>query len=247
MITKTLTEMKRAVEYGAGIRGQIGTGATFRHPTDDVEAEINSAYGEFREMLVDRSFDFYLVESSQQNLPTARGDTNENYSLIPWPLAAQLIRRIDVYMNGQWESLEELDWARLRDPICASGTTGGAGVRPRFFSPKSYGTVSAATEAAGEIALAPFGHGGKYKLSYLPVWVDITDDTHKFIFPNETGFRWTVWNTIARLLIRDEDPGQRYTKSEKERERCEERIGRFSAKTISTGGGRMRRSARYHG
>lgn len=245
MIAKTLAEGIRAVEYGAGIRGQVGSGSTFRHPTDDVIAEFNSAYVEFRELMVERDFPLFLLETALTDLPSTRADTNENYSLIPWALTMQVIKRVDVYQNNEWSSLTELDWAGMRDAIQSTGSQGGRGYRPLYFSPKSFGTVSGATEAAGEIALAPFGTGGKYKLSYLPTWTAITDTTHKFIFPHETGFRWTVWNCIARLLIRDEDPGGRYTKSENERAKAEARIGRFQAKTIQTGGSGMRRSRNY--
>lgn len=243
MIVCTLGEMKRAVEYGAGIRGQIGTGPTFRHPDVDVEAEINSSYGEFRELLVEKDFDFFLEETAQANLPTGRADTAETYSVVDWPLAAQLIKRVDVFVNNEWTSLEDIDWSQLRLPICGNGTS--IATRPLYFSAKSFGTVTAATEAAGKIALAPFASRGKYKLSYLPRWTDITDDTHEFIFPTETGKRWVVWNTIARISIRDEDPGKRYDKSVTERGLCEARIGRFSARTIATGGTRMRRSKNY--
>lgn len=247
MIAKTLDEMTRAVEYGAGIRGQIGAGATFRHPTTDINAEINSSYGEFRELLVEREFDFFLVESAQANLPSGRADTNENYSVVPWPLEAQLIRRVDVFKNNEWSSLEELDWAQLRLPISACGTVGGSNssVRPLYFAPKSFATVSVATPAAGEIAIAPFATGGKYKLSYLPQWIEISVGTSKFIFPTETGFRWTIWNAIMKILIRDEDPGGRFEKCERGLAMAAERIGRFSARTISTGGKTMRRSRSY--
>ena len=245
MIVKTLTEFKRAVEYGAGIRGQIGAGATFRHPVDDVETEINSSYGEYRELLVERDFDFFLTESAQASLPTSRADTNENYSLIDWPIAAQVIKRVDVYIQSTWYSLVEVDWSRLRDSIPSSGTT--VAKRPLFFSPKAFGTISAATEVAGKIAIAPFCNTGKVKLTYMPHWTEITDDSSEFIFPTETGYRWAVWNCIAKVLIRDGDPMGQLPKVEGHLLKAEERIGRFSARTIATGGSQMRRSRRYFG
>lgn len=245
MITKTLTEFTRAVEYGANVRGAVGAGTTYRHPTDDVNAEINSSYAEYRELLVERGFDFFLTEGSQTALPSTRADTNENYSLIDWPATAELIKRVDVYKSGHWEALEEIDWSALRVAIGSSGTT--TSERPRFFSPKSFGTVSGSTETAGKIALAPFATGGVYKLSYMTHWVDITTGANKFIFPTETGYRWSVWNCVAKLLIRDEDPQSLYSKTVNERERCEQRIGRFSPRTVSTGGGQMRRKANYLG
>lgn len=245
MIVKTLTEFKRAVEYGAGIRGQIGAGSTFRHPTDDIETEINSSYGEYRELLVERDFDFFLTESAQASLPTTRADTNENYSLIDWPIAAQVIKRIDVYIQSTWQSLVEIDWARIRDAIPSSGTA--TAKRPLFFAPKAFGTITAATEVAGKIAIAPFCPVGTYKMTYMPHWTEITEDENEFIFPSETGYRWAVFNTIAKVLIRDGDPMNQLAKVEQHLMKAEERIGRFSARTIATGGSQMRRARRYFG
>ncbi len=245
MITATLAEMIRAVEFGASIRGQIGAGNTFRHPTDDVIAEINSAYGEFQELLVDCDFDFFLVETALANLPTTRADTAENYSLIDWPATALVIKRVDVFVDNCWDPLEKLDWAQLRLPLPRTGNR--VCRRPEYFSAKSFGTVTGATTSAGKIALAPFATKGQFKVSYLPQWPGITDTTFKFIFPSETGKRWCVWNTIARISIRDEDPGRRYDKSLKERQICEDRIGKFSAQTIATGPTRMMRSKHYNG
>jgi hypothetical protein len=247
VIVKTLAEVQRAVEYEASIRSQIGTGATFRHPTVDITAEINSSYAEFRELLVERDFDFFLEETAQANLPSTRADTLENYSLIDWPQAAQLIKRVDVYKDDEWESLEELDWSQIRQPQWVSPSGRSVADRPKFFSPKSFGTVTAATEAVGKIALIPFATSGKYKISYLPRWTDITNPEHKMIFPSETGFRWTVWNTVLKVSVRDTDPGKRYDKALMILRTLEERIGRFTSRTISTGGTRMRRSRNYHG
>lgn len=247
MIIKTLTELKRAVEYEASVRGQIGTGNTFRHPVDDIEAEVNSAYAEMREMLVTRDFDYFIEETAQALWPTSRADTDENYSLIDWPANALLIKRVDVVKNQNWESLEEIDWTQLRLAISPSANT--TNQRPQFFSAKSFGTITGSTEVAGKIALAPFATGGKYKISYMPRWIDITNDTDEFIFPSETCFRWCVWNTVARICVRDESEMSttRYNKSVTERSICEDRIGKFVPRTIGTGGGQMRRNPNYHG
>lgn len=245
-ITKTLAVVQAKVLSLGNIKGQVGTGPTFRHPTDDIVADINTSYAEYRELLVARKFDYFLEETAQAELPTARADTNEQYSVIDWPVVALNLRRIDVYQYGEWKALKEIDWARLRDviPRDASATNR----RVEFFSPRSQATaVSATSQTAGKIALAPFSTSGSYKLTYLPPHVDITNTAHVFVFASEAGFMWTVWNTICNISIRDTDKERRYVPAVAERQRRAESIGTFSAATVATGGTQMRRAPGYNG
>lgn len=244
-IIKTLAVVQAKVLSLGNIKGQVGTGPTFRHPTDDIVADINTSYAEYRELLVARKFDYFLEETAQANLPTARADTNEQYSVIDWPTVALNLRRIDVYQYGEWKALKEIDWARLRDviPRAASATNR----RVEFFSPRSQATPSTTSQAAGKIALAPFSTAGKYKLTYLPPHTAISDATHAFVFASEAGFMWTVWNTICNITIRDTDKERRYVPATAERERRAASIGTFSAATVSTGGTQMRRAPGYNG
>lgn len=253
MIQKTLAEYRRAVVYEAGIGGTVGDGDTFRHPNEDLDAELNSTYQAFREELTSRDFPFFVEETEQDDLPTERADDNENYSLIDWPTLAHEIRRIDVY-SGQsnWESLVPVDWARLRDVL--PRTTERCRV-PRFYSVKKQATPTSIEGAegdeydvdAGKIALAPFGTSGVYKLSYLPVWTYALDDDELLVFPSEFGFRWCVWEMVARISVRDRNAGKRGDMAKVERAVCEAKIGRYIPKVINTGGSTMRRSARYNG
>lgn len=242
-VVKTLEECKRAVEYRGSL--VIGADDTTRHPEADVEAEINSAYAEFVELLLERGFEHAITEGSQTAWPTSRADTNENYSLIDWPTGALSIARIDVYKAGQWDKLHETSWENLRGvaPTTGLSTTD----RPTHFAVKTFGTVSAATQSAGKIALAPFATGGIYKISYVANWTAITNDSHLFIFPNETGFKWTIWTAVAAAMVRDGDRQNRYKMSVTERERCEKRIGKFVPQATTTTGGTMRRGRRYWG
>ena len=251
-ISKTLSEFQRAVAYEAGIGGTVGEGTTFRHPTDDLVAEINSAYAAFREELTSRDFPFFIEETEQEALPSERADTNEQYSLIDWPITAQEIRRIDVYSGSRWESLVPIDWSRLRDVTLERVTTAQ---RPRYYSVKKFAGTNSfegvdGTEyetVGGSIALLPFATNGVYKLSYLPVWAYALEDDELFVFPNEVGFRWCVWEVVARIAVRDRNAGKRGDRAVIERSICETKIGRYVPRIINTGGGQMRRTPRYNG
>lgn len=252
MIQKTFAEFRRAVVFEAGIGGTIGDGDTFRHPNDDINAELNSVIQAFREELTSRDFPFYIEETEQDDLPTERADDNENYSLIDWPTLAHEIRRIDVYSGQRWESLTPVDWSRLRDVLPERSSTNS---RPLFYSVKKQGTPTSiegvdGTEYdvdAGKIALAPFSTTGVFKLSYLPVWVSALDDDEILVFPSEFGFRWCVWEMVARISVRDRNAGKRGDMAKIERAVCETKIGRYVPKVVNTGGQTMRRSKRYNG
>jgi hypothetical protein len=237
-ITRSLVSIRTEVEYCADIRGQVV--ADGRHPPDDVNRTINDVYRLFQTLLVTKGYTFYVQESSLAALPTARADTNEEYSLIDWPAAAVLIKRVDVYSGSGWIELEEIDWTQLRHvPGCSSNS------HPRYFAPKSHGTVSGSTLTAGKIALAPFGSNGTFKISYLPAWTDITTDAHLFLFPSEEGVQWVVWQTVRTIAARDNDSQKRWKMATDRTLECEAKIGSFVSKVIQTGPSQMRRSPTY--
>lgn len=251
-VAKTLSEYRQAVVYEAAIGGATGDGSTFRHPTDDLIREMNSAYASFREELTTRDFDFFVVEGEQDALPTDRADVHEQYTIIDWPTNAQVLRRIDVYSAGMWEALSQIDWARIRDVAPQRGDARQS--RPRFFAIKNFGSTNSfegvdGTEyeqVAGEIAIIPFATTGQIKMSFLPFWVPILDDDDLFLFPDEVGFRWCVWEVVARISVRDRNAGKRYDMSQQQRAVCETKIGRYVPKVINTGAVQMRRSRRYN-
>lgn len=242
-IAKTLTEMARAVVYEAGIK--TGSGSTFRHSTEDLYAEINSAYVEQQEESITRGFSFYSQEGSLVNLSTGTRPTSENYVTVDWPTGAHAIARVDVLYNGAWlPSLEPIEWENLRD-VCPQQAS-AASQPPTHYSAQQFGSVSGATVSAGKIAIAPFCSTGQYKLSTLPEWTVITSLTDKFLFQSESWFRWTVWNVVARIACRDPRgvTAQRYKISQIERAACEARMGRSIVKQQ---GGTVNRARRRWG
>jgi hypothetical protein len=245
-ISKTLTEYQAKVESLASIKGQVGSGNTFRHPSDDILDTLNSSYAEYRELLVSWKFDFFLEETTQAALPTSRADTNEQYALIDWPATAISIRRVDVYQRSEWKALSEVEWGRIRDVVPSAGPATSS--RFRFFSAKSHGAPSTTTVTTGKLAIFPFSNAsGVYKVSYLPRHTPVATGSHVFVFASESGYMWAVWNAVAQLSIRDRDQGKRHAPSLVERARREKEIGFSSANTIATGGLQMRRSPGYNG
>lgn len=245
-ITKTLTEYQAKVESLASIKGQTGTGTTFRHPTTDVQDTLNSAYAEYIEFITNRKFDFFLQETAQAALPTVRGDTNEQYALIDWPSNANSIRRVDVYQRQEWRAMKEVEWGRIRDVVPSSGNA--VSDRFKYFSAKSQGAANGAAMTTGKLAIMPFANAtGVYKVSYLPRHTPVTSGANVFVFATESGYMWCVWNAIAQLTIRDRDVGRRHKPSLVERSLREKEIGFSSANTIATGGLQMRRSPGYNG
>lgn len=239
-IEKTLTEMIRAVGYTGGIK--TGAGATFRHTTDDIVAEINSAFVMQQELSVILRHSFYAVEGALTTLPTSRASTSENFSLVDWPLTAHDIVRVDILVNSEWDKLEHIDWENLRD-VCPRRSSSQS-QRPTHFSAQRFASVATDTAVVGKIAIAPFCSSGQYKLHTLPVWAPITNVSHKFIFASEHAFRWTVATVITRTTTRDRKPGGRYQTAMEEKAECRKAMG--GTRTVPEGG-TIRRARRRWG
>ena len=233
-IQKTLTEMARAVVYEAGIK--TGSGSTFRHSTDDLYAEINSAYVEQQEESIARGLSFYTVEGTLTNLSTGTRPASENYVVVDWPTGAHAIARVDVLIGGQWvpDGLERIEWENLRSVV--PYTASAASRTPTHYAAQQFASVSGSTVSAGKIAIAPYSSTGQYKLATLPEWTPITNTSHIFLFQSESAFRWTVWNVVARIACRDPRgvTQQRYKISTTERGLCESRMGRSRQVQSST-------------
>jgi hypothetical protein len=242
-LEKTLSEAARAVQWAASSKG--GSGTSFRLNLEtDLYPEINSAFRELREECLTRDVPFYVEEGSLTALPTSRAGTSENYSVVDWPTTAEAIVRVDVLVNGYWDKLERIDWENLRE--VTSHVASQTSSRPTHYSPRSGGSVSAATQTAGKLAIAPFCSTGRYKLSTVPHWTDLTDTTHKFLFPSEAAFRWMVWNVVGRIACRDRNLAGRYQMATQEMAVSAQKIGRLAIKTVEAGG-TMRRARRRWG
>lgn len=242
-ITKTLTRVLNRCAKESDIVLASGTDNTKRHDTTDAVERVNDSQRALTTFLTSRGFDFYLTETALANLPTTRADTHEQYSLIDWPANSVLIKRVDVYSDSEWHELDRRDWTQLRSECRSSD---GASSRPLVFAPKSQGSVSGATFTAGKIAIAPFSSNGRYKITYLPEWADITNTAHLFLYPDEWCAQWVIWDFVCKISARDNNAKNRYAIATTERLRCEEMIGHFVPQIVSTGPLTVTRSPGYN-
>lgn len=235
--------MRTLIAKEADITVAAGTDTTKRHDTTEANVYANDSYRAYLSFMTTRGFDYFLVEGSQANLPSSRADTNEQYSLIDWPSNALALKRVDVYAAGEWHELAKRDWSQLRSENRSSAASA---VRPVVYAVKSIGSVSATTLTAGKIALAPFATSGKYKLTYLPEWTSITTDTHLFLFHDEWGAQWMVWDAVIKYSAQDNNAKKRYEIAVLQQKKCEEMIGHFVPQIASTGPLTVTRSPDYN-
>lgn len=243
-IIKTLLAMRTLAAKEADITIAAGTDTTKRHDVTEANVYLNDSYREYLSFMTTRGFDYFLEESALASLPTSRADTNEQYSLIDWPNTNALgLKRVDVYSDGQWHELLRRDWSQLRSEH-RSGQQ--SATRPIVYAVKSIGKVSASTLTTGKIALAPFSSNGTYKLTYLPEWSNITNDAHIFLFHDEWGAQWMMWNTVIKYSAQDNNAKKRYEIATIQQKKCEELIGSFVPQIASTGPLTVTRSPDYN-
>jgi hypothetical protein len=242
-ITKTLAVVRNRAIKEAGITLGAGTDPTKRHDTTDANTFLNDSHRALMSLLTTRGFDFYITETALAALPTSRADTNEQYSLIPWPDGSVLVKRIDVYVAGEWHELERRDWTQLRSE---SRSSAGSAARPLVYAPKTQGAVSGSTFTSGKIAIAPFASTGTYKVSYLPEWADITNDAHLFLYPDEWCAQWVLWDYVIKVAARDNDAQRRFAIAQERQAKAEAFIGHFVPQIVSTGPLTVTRSPDYN-
>lgn len=240
-VTRTLSAMLNRAAKLADI--VLGSGSTNRHETSDATLYLNDSYRQYLTLLTTRGFDFALTETSLAALPSTRASTSEQYSLVDWPTGSLLIKRIDVLSDGNWHELERRDWTTLRSEW---RSTSAQARRPIVYAPRSHGTVSGTTFTVGKIALAPFSSNGSYKITYQPEWTDITDTTHIFLFADEHGVQWVLWDFVIKISARDRDNRKRHEIALAERMHAEALIGHFIPNIVQTGPLTMVRSPNYH-
>lgn len=241
-ITKTLARVLNRCVKEADIVLATGTDATKRHDTTDAVERVNDSHRALMTLLTTRGFDFYLSETAQLPLPTTRADTLEQYSLVPWPLSVS-IKRVDVLSDSEWHELDRRDWSQLRSE---SRSTQSGASRPLVFAPKTQGSVAGTVYTAGTIALAPFSSNGKYKITFLPEWTDITNTAHLFLYPDEVCAQWVVWDFVIKISARDNNAKQRYAIALERQDTCQKLIGHYVPNILSTGPLTVTRSPGYN-
>jgi hypothetical protein len=250
-ITRTLAAMRVELAKQASIDTD-DTGGTFaRHPTAWVNIVLNDAFRSYRSFITQHHYQLYKLATTAAALPTTPSVTGELFAEIPWPSTAVDVLGIDVLTQAElgWRKLEPVEWEERRmfdpAPFLAEGV-----YAPYAFSTVSEGTVSGSTFTAGSIALFPLPRGGTYKTWYLPEWVDITTDGHLFLFPDEDGAQWVLWEATRRIAARDNDSNNRLAEAARQLnplmpDTVAGRIVKSAPKKVKAGPKTIRRSADY--
>lgn len=209
-LTRSLVSMRVELAKQAGIDTD-DLGATIpRHPTSWVNLVLNDAYRSYRTAVTNWHYQLFKLNTVAANLPTTPPVAGETYAEVPWPAGAVDVLGVDVLVSNDlgWRKLESVEWEERRafdpTPLWADGTCS-----PYAFSTVSQGSVSGSTFTAGTIALFPLPSGGQYKVWYLPEWTDISTDAHLFLFNNEDGVQWVLWEATRRIATRDNDSQSR--------------------------------------
>lgn len=206
MFTKTLGAFKARVAYLADIKGQIGTGSSNRHETDDVNVVGNEAYRTMMGIVTSEGYREYLVPTGTSPLPLTPESAGEQFATVPLPQVVKNLRGVDVFQNNEWRSLTELLWPQRRDIQDRQGWPGACADAPHSYAVISHGSVSGATFTPGTIGLFPVPKHGSYRLWYLPEWTDITNDGHLFLYRDASWYNYHVYCAVIEIAgVRDND------------------------------------------
>lgn len=240
MLVKTLAQANARLVSLADIDGQT-TGTNPRHPAADNALMLSDSYRMVREHYTSKGFRYYVEPTSSGTGPSAP-ETGETYGVVDYPVTALSLVGFDVYDDGDWHPLEEVEWEDRRRFQQDTGRVR----RPGFFALRSFGSVSGATEAAGKIAFFPFKASITYRLHILPEWADITEASHKFIFPNQSGYDLMIADAVFKIAgLRDGDKAKRVVLAQQMIERAKVAIGEFVPKVVSAGPKTVRRAPNY--
>lgn len=192
----TLGDIKQAAFYRADLEG-----FTDRHPTINVNQEVNASWRDLRLQLANSDVLDVLTSTAVLTLPTVEFIVGAGWAEIPWPSAAVSIHGVDVKVGGTWCSLPQGSLAQRRmGPFNnVRGDYQFADDGQAMWVPKA---LPLATATAGTIMLFPVPSGGQYLIWYLDAWVDVLVDTTEF--PVLEGWaNWLMWDVGVKLLIRD--------------------------------------------
>jgi hypothetical protein len=241
VLVKTAAQALARVISLADLTGQT-TGSDPRHPEADLLLVLNDSYRMVREHYTTVGFREYIEPTTPLTGPAAP-ETDETYGVVDYPTSALSLQGFDVFdpSTSEWEPLEEIDWEERR-----TFQTQRQPRRPGFYSLRSFGSVSGATEAAGKIAFFPFVASMTYRLHILPEWTDITDTAHKFIFPSPAGFDLMVMDAVWKVSgLRDGDKQKRVALAAQGIVDAKSRIGSYVPRVTNTGPKTIRRARNW--
>jgi hypothetical protein len=193
----TLGEIKLAAVY----RGDL-EGLSDRHPSFNVNFEVNASWRMLRTMMANNDVVPVLTQTALLTLPvTAQLAGLGGWAEIPWPADAVSIHGLDVVVGGSWSKVNKgmLEQRRMYPYNSDRADYRYAQDAEAIWIEKSLPQGSA---SPGTIMLFPVPSAGQYILWYLSQWVDITTDTSEFP-GQEAWLQWVIWDVAIKALIRD--------------------------------------------
>ena len=202
--------------------GDFGPDTTSgRYPNDRINREFNQAWQRGREIATTKGDgQIYLKSATATMTPGAVANTSFGTIAMPSDLVA--IHGIDVvFSSNDIVPLEAASWG---DRNVFRDIYGGPTGRPIAFCPINIGTESTTTVTAGSIAIFPAPDSAyTYTIWYVPVWTDLTNDTH--VFNGIAGHDdWAVWDAVIQLAVGDNDAQNVIQIAEVERGKAEEML-----------------------
>ncbi len=176
-------------------------GLTDRHPDATLIKWINLEWRRFRTKVVHVGMPGMTIPTTIAALPTTPPVATERYIEVNWPDGAVGVYGVDVLLGNKWIPLKPMSFA-MRSDFQDRGATESA---PAYWLPITLPSESTTTITAGKIGLFPLATGGfNYRIWYLPVWVDITDQTYAF-YGHDIWFSWLIQAVVRRVAQKDDD------------------------------------------
>jgi hypothetical protein len=198
---------------------------------------INESIQDFRLKLSNEDVEAFMTTAT--GTLTAGVVSGTAHGSVVYPDSAYALYGLDITVDGRLVNVPPMSFAERNDHQCGTTKTGV----PAGFHITNIGAESTTTVGSGTIILAPApDQAYSYRLWYLPVWTDLSDDTHVFNTVGG-GDRWVVLDTCVKVATRINDAKNQAQLFLSERERAMERIVK-TIKRMNRAGPVRRRDSR---
>lgn len=193
---------------------------TGRYPNARINKELNASWARARELAnLEGDGQMYLTQTSPTTMTSGAINASSSFGSVPWPASAVSVHGIDVVRAAN--DIYSLTIVPFGDRNTFRDMYGGVTGPPQGFFVLTVGTESGATVSAGSIGIVPApDRGYSYTIWYLPVWVDLTQDTD--VFNGIAGHEdWAMWDTIIKITAGDNNALGTYNIAVRERDKAE--------------------------
>lgn len=179
---------------------------------------INESIQDFRLELSNEDVEAFLTTAT--GTLTAGVVSGTAHGSLPLPDSAYAVYGLDITVGDRLVNVPPMSFGERNDYQSGTQKTGV----PAGFHITNVGAESTTTVGAGTIIVAPAPDAAyAYRLWYLPVWTDLSDDTHVFNTVGG-GDRWVVWDVCVKVASRLNDQKNQAAVATAERDRAMARI-----------------------